>query len=74
MDGIKCNERCAVVSEIKEYCGLANDGDLMEVTEWVSGFGFDVCVERKQHHERFSLSYGEFELLKVLVDWRGENE
>jgi len=72
MDGIKCNEKWAVVSEIKEYCGLANDGDLMEVTEWTSGFGFDVCVERKQYYEKFSLSYGEFELLKVLVDWKGE--
>lgn len=74
MEGIKCNEKLAVISEIKNYCYLADDGDLMEVTEWVNGMGFDVCIDRKNHFERFSMTYGEFKLLEVLVDWRGENE
>lgn len=74
MDGIKFYEKWSVISEIKDYCGLAEDGDLMEVTEWSNGMGFDVCIGRNQHLATFSFSYGEFELLKVLLDWRGENE
>jgi hypothetical protein len=74
MDGIKFNQKLAVISEIKNYCYLAEDGDLMELTEWSNGKGFDLCIDRKNHLERFSMTYGEFNLLEVLVDWRGENE
>ena len=44
----------------------------MEVTEWSNGEGFDINIDRKRGSEKFSLSYGEWELLQVLMNWKGE--
>jgi len=48
------------------------DQDYMEVTEWSNGEGYDIVIDRKGDTERFSLTYGEWELLQVLMNWKGE--
>lgn len=55
--------RKAVYAPLKEYCHLAKEHSFMEVTEWHNGEGFDVSIDDKH----FNLTYGEFELLSVLV-------
>jgi hypothetical protein len=44
----------------------------MEVTQWSNGEGYDISIDRKNGQEKFSLTFGEFDLLTVLMNWRGE--
>ena len=69
---IEVSNRRAVFAELKDYCMHSGDHDYMEVTEWSNGEGYDILIDRKRGIERFSLSHGEWELLQVLMNWRGE--
>jgi len=69
---IEVSQRRAIFSQLKPYCFLAGDDDYMEVTEWSNGEGYDVVIDRKGDIERFSLTHGEWELLQVLINWKGE--
>jgi hypothetical protein len=69
---IEVSQRRAVFSEIKDYCMLSGDHDYMEVTQWSNGEGFDINIDRKRGLEKFSLSCGEWELLQVLMNWKGD--
>jgi hypothetical protein len=71
---IKVDQRRAVLSELKGYCHHAGENDYMEVTQWSNGEGFDIVIERKGSTEKFSLTYGEWELLQVLINWKGDKE
>ena len=70
--GITVNSRRSLFSELKPYCHHSGENGFMEVTEWVNGEGFDIIIERKHNGEKFSLTYGEWELLQVLMNWKGE--
>ena len=72
MSKIEVSKRRAVFSELKDYCMHSGDHDYMEVTEWSNGEGYDICINRKSDGEKFSLSYGEVELLMVLLNYKGE--
>ena len=72
MSKIEVGNRRAVFGELKDYCMHSGDHDYMEVTEWANGEGYDINIDRKRGIERFSLSYGEWELLQVLMNWKGE--
>ena len=69
---VEVNKRRAVFAELKDYCMHSGDHDYMEVTEWSNGEGYDIIIDRKLAIERFSLSHGEWELLQVLIIWKGE--
>lgn len=69
---VEVSNRRAVFAELKDYCMHSGDHDYMEVTEWSNGEGYDILIDRKRGIERFSLSHGEWELLQVLMNWRGE--
>ena len=69
---IEVNKRKAVFSEIKGYCCHAGDNDYIEVTQWSNGEGYDICIDRKNGQEKFSLTFGEFDLLTVLMHWKSE--
>jgi hypothetical protein len=43
----------------------------MEVTQWSNGEGYDISINRKNSQEKFSLTFGEFDLLTVLMNWKG---
>ena len=72
MSKIEVSKRRAVFAELKDYCMHSGDHDYMEVTEWSNGEGYDILIDRKRGIERFSLSHGEWELLTVLLNWKGE--
>jgi len=72
MMSIEVSERRAVFAQLKPYCMHSGDQDYMEVTEWSNGEGFDIVIDRKGDTERFSLTHGEWELLQVLMNWKGE--
>lgn len=69
---IEQSKRKAVFSELEGYCVISSKDDFMEVTQWSNGEGYDICIDRKKSQERFSLTYGEFDLLTVLMHWKGE--
>ena len=69
---VEVNNRRAVFAELKDYCMHSGDHDYIEVTEWSNGEGYDILIDRKRGMSQFSLSYGEWELLQVLMNWRGE--
>jgi len=69
---IQTSKRRAVFAELKGYCHMCGDNDYVEVTEWSNGEGWDININRKNSDERFSLTYGEWELLQVLINWKGE--
>lgn len=73
MSKIEVSKRRAVFAELKGYCHHSTgDDDYMEVTEWSNGEGYDICIDRKRGGEKFSLTYGEWELMQVLINWKGE--
>ena len=72
MSKIEVSKRRAVFAELKGYCHLSSDNDYMEVTEWSNGEVYDICIDRKNGGEKFSLTYCEVELLTVLLNWKGE--
>jgi hypothetical protein len=69
---IQTSKRKALFSELKKYCHHSGDNDYMEVTEWSNGEGYDVCIDRKNSSDKFSITYGEIELLMVLLNYKGE--
>ena len=64
---IQFHKRHSAFSELKHYCPLAGEHDFMEVTEWSNGDGYDVTVSTKRGDQHFSLTYGEIDLLQVLL-------
>lgn len=67
---IEVSQRRAVLSRLKPYCHHSGQHDHMEVTEWGNGEGFDIVIDRKTNKETFSLTYGEWELLQVLMNYK----
>jgi hypothetical protein len=71
MSSVKVSQRRAVFAELKGYCSHSKENDYMEVTEWSNGEGFDIVIDRYRGSDKFSLSYGEWEMLQVLMNWKG---
>lgn len=46
-----------------DYLAKGND-DFIEVTEWVNGEGFDVCIGDSKY---FSLTHGQLEAINYLI-------
>ena len=67
---IEVSKRRAVFAELKPYCHHGGEHDYMEVTEWSNGEGYDIVIDRKRGSEKFSLTYGEWELLQVLMNYK----
>lgn len=64
-----------MLAELKPYCHHSGENDYMEVTVWSNGEAVDVSIDRKWSGagtERFSLTYGEWELLQVLMLYQGD--
>jgi hypothetical protein len=72
----KINNRRAIFSELVGYCPSAKEGkgDFIEVTEWTNGEGFDIVVSNVTMNTKFSLTHGEFKLLKKLVKYLYNDE
>ena len=66
------SNRRAVFGELKDYCMHSGDHDYMEVTEWSNGEGYDVVISHKGGVESFGITHGGWELLQVLMNYKGE--
>ena len=67
MTKIEKYTRKAVRVELGEFCYLAGDYDVMEITEWEGGDGFDISVVGPHQEHTMPLTYGAFKALKKLV-------
>lgn len=67
-DNYKTYARDSIYSDkLKDFCVFAKDDDFIEVTEWWNGEGFDVTIHNLNQDKNFSLTYGEYRLLKKLI-------
>ena len=64
---MEIKNRKSVFEHLKKYCHLSSNDSYIELTEWSNGEGFDVVVSSHET-QRFSLTYGEFQLLNVLFN------
>lgn len=60
-------QRDAAFTPLQPYDLLAGLDDFMEVTHWFNAEGFDVQLSTKSGEQRFSLSWGEYAALLILV-------
>lgn len=58
------SKRNSVYTDLPPYCHLAKPHEIMEVTEWTNGEGWDVAIGNRT----FQLTYGEYAALQVLVN------
>jgi len=56
--------RKCVHTDLNNYCHLAKPYEIIEVTEWANGEGWDVAVANRN----FQLTFGEFAALQVLCN------
>lgn len=67
---MKQYQRKAKSTELNPYCHLSKEHDMIEVTEWHNGEGFDVYLQSDGSTRQFSLTWGEFEALQVCVAYK----
>ena len=67
---IQTYKRDARFSSIDSYCHMADKNAHMEVTEWYNGEGMDIVIESKNRSQVFSLTWGEYQLLQVLINYK----
>lgn len=60
---INVGQRKSVMCDLNDFCYLSRDGDFMELTEWTSGDGFDLCINERH----MQITWGQFKALKSLV-------
>ena len=73
MSKIEVSKRRSLFAELKPYCHHSGENDYMEVTEWSNGEGYDIMIDRKGGYGKIiSLTHGEWELMQVLINWKGE--
>jgi len=71
---IEVNTRKALFTKLKGYCHFCGDDDLIEVTEWINGEGWDINLTSKLGSQHISLTDGELRALLVLINYGTEYE
>ena len=66
------SNRRSVMSSLSDYCCFSKAEDFMEVTQWSNGEGYDIEIQSNVGNQKFSLTYGEYELLQVLINYKGD--
>lgn len=64
---MKTSKRKAILCKLEKYCIFANENDFMEVTEWSNQEGADIHINAGDGKQDFSLTWGQFDLLKKLI-------
>jgi hypothetical protein len=62
----KRSTRKTIYADLSEFCMMAKEHDIIEITEWISGEGFDIEIQ-SQNSQRFQLTWGEIDALKHLI-------
>lgn len=70
---IEISQRKSKLTYLKDYCHLSGDNDTIEIVDWENGDGVDVSIMSKYNSQHFSLTYGEFQALQVLINYQGKD-
>lgn len=57
-------QRRAVYADLRDYCHMAKPHEIVEVTEWTNGEGWDISIGNRN----FQLTMGELQALQVLCN------
>jgi hypothetical protein len=57
-------QRRTVYTDLNSYCHMAKPHEIVEVTEWVNGEGWDISIGNRT----FQLTMGELQALTVLCN------
>lgn len=61
------NERPSACIPYKIFDKFADEDDFIEMTEWVSGLGYDVTINNKKNGNRiFPITIEELEAIRIL--------
>lgn len=66
-------QRNSILDKLTPYDPLAKPDDIIEITEWHNGEGFDVDLQ-SGGGQQFHLSYRELKAINKLVKKLGSNE
>ena len=61
---MKFHRRPSVYTNLKQYCYHAKADDVVEVSEWVNGEGWDINIGE---NKMISLTHGELQAIEVLT-------
>ena len=61
---MKFSKRNTVHTDLSLYCHQAKPNEIMEVTEWTNGEGWDIFMGNRN----FYLTHGEMQALQVLLN------
>ena len=53
-----------IIDDLKKYVPSCNEDDFIEISEWISGEGYDININ---DNKRISLSFEEFEGIKHII-------
>jgi hypothetical protein len=67
---IEVNKVRSLFTELKPYDVFATGDDYISITEWHNGEGFDVDLHSHTTKQLFQLSWGEFDALTTLVNYK----
>jgi hypothetical protein len=72
----KYERKCVSYYNMKKYDLFSEEGDGIEICDWFNGEGFDIAFIRKgiQNINVISFTYGEFDVIKKLVEKMHEIE
>lgn len=59
------HKRSSVYTNLKQYCYHAKAEDIVEVSEWVNGEGWDINIGE---NKMISLTHGELQAIQVLCN------
>ena len=72
----KLYQRKTIRAGIKDYDMLADINDIIEVTEWETGDGFDVYISTEHWTRSFMVTLKELKIIRKLIKkldkWDGE--
>lgn len=56
-------------TDLNLYDHFAEEHDIISVTDWQNGEGFDIDIDSKNRNQHFSLTYGEYTALTTLWNY-----
>ena len=59
--------RQTAIAELWNFDSLAEEDDHIEVTEWSTGWGYDICISKNNQNTIISLTGPEFDAIKKCI-------
>ena len=64
---MEINNRKSIYDNLDKYTFSSTKNDYIEITEWINGEGWDICINSSEGLQKISLSYGELDAINYLI-------